>query len=503
MHRQNLAAAGLMAALLLGQAGMVSGATNIIVMISDGQGFNTVKATEYYMGQQAVYEGSNFIRMGMQTSSANNPAGYNPASMAANFNFANGGATDSASAATAMFTGVKNWDGDVNMTTSGTPLRTFFEEAALYHNMSIGAVSSVEFTHATPAAVFGHNDNRNNYSAMALEAINGSNPNANNGFYNANNYNGNLKVVMGTGHPNFNADGQPMASNYGYVGGSSGWSALQGGSNGWTLVETAGQFQALGTGPTPDKVFGVAQNISTLQQGRTPANTNDPPVGGSGGDGTSTPYLANQPTLVDMTKAALNVLDNNTNGFAVMIEGGAVDWANHANQLGRMIEEQMDFNAAVQAVVDWVDANSSWDETLLIVTADHECGHLWGNGNSGYFDVNGDTNFTLGVDYGYIGDNGQTNLPNGVYFSSNHSNALVPLYARGVGSDLLLGMIEGTDTNLAGYYNLDAGLWSGAYIDNTAIAALGFGLIPEPGSVAALVMAGAFGLVRFLRARRK
>jgi len=61
-----------------------------------------------------------------------------------------------------------------------------------------------------------------------------------------------------------------------------------------------------------------------------------------------------------------------------MIEGGAIDWANHSNNLQRAIEEQIDFNNSVKAVMDWIDDNSSWEETLRIVTADRETGNLWG-----------------------------------------------------------------------------------------------------------------------------
>ena len=61
-----------------------------------------------------------------------------------------------------------------------------------------------------------------------------------------------------------------------------------------------------------------------------------------------------------MTKAALNVLDNNRNGFTLMIEGGAVDWAGHAFNSGRLIEEQDDFDKSVEAVVNWVEDSSSW-----------------------------------------------------------------------------------------------------------------------------------------------
>ncbi len=74
-----------------------------------------------------------------------------------------------------MFTGQKVFDGRINIATNGDPITTFFENAA-QTGMSIGAVSSVELSHATPAAVFAHNPSRNNYAAIAYEGIYGANP---------------------------------------------------------------------------------------------------------------------------------------------------------------------------------------------------------------------------------------------------------------------------------------------------------------------------------------
>ncbi len=103
------------------------------------------------------------------------------------------------------------------------------------------------------------------------------------------------------------------------------------------------------------------------------------------GDGYADPFVVplidTVPTLEEMTKAALNILDDDPDGLFLMIEGGAVDWASHANQSGRMIEEHIDFDNSVQAVVDWVQKNSNWGETLLIVTSDHETGYLTGPGS--------------------------------------------------------------------------------------------------------------------------
>lgn len=86
------------------------------------------------------------------------------------------------------------------------------------------------------------------------------------------------------------------------------------------------------------------------------------------------------PDLATMSVAALNILNQNSKGFFIMIEGGGVDWMGHANYMPRFIEEQMDFNAAVAAVIDWVETYSNWEDTLLIVTSDHETGGIWGEG---------------------------------------------------------------------------------------------------------------------------
>ncbi|MEW6520147.1 MAG: alkaline phosphatase [Thermodesulfobacteriota bacterium] len=473
------AALGITALLLAGQAhaGAMGGkAKNIILMISDGQGFNTVRATRFYTGSKAVYEGADFVKVAMQTNSANNPEGYQPARMAADFTYSTSGATDSASAATAMYSGMKNHDGDINWSTTETAMVSFFEQQARA-GRSIGAVSSVHFSHATPAAVYGHNSSRNNYAALACEGIYGANPldgsvadsgddplAGSNNLYDAMNYQGKLKVLMGAGHGDYDNDGvlNPDMPDL-YVGGSTAWTDIKDDAapNGWTLVEEKAAFEAIAAGASnPDKVLGVARVNATLQQSRTDA------------EGDFDPVNTTVPTLATMTRAALNVLDNDPWGFAVMIEGGAVDWANHANQLDRMIEEQMDFNASVQAVVAYLDAGTSgnnWENTLLIVTADHETGHLWGDGSGSFFDVNRNGVYDAGVDYAHVVDHGAGHLPGATFNSGDHTNALVPLYARGAGAELFLGRLIGTDAGLVNLYGISDAGFDGAYIDNTSV----------------------------------
>ncbi len=85
--------------------------------------------------------------------------------------------------------------------------------------------------------------------------------------------------------------------------------------------------------------------------------------------------LSENPTLADMTTATLSVLQENKNGFWLMVEAGDVDWANHDDNIDNSIGAIYSGDAAVKAITDWVEQHNAWDETALIVTADH--GHYF------------------------------------------------------------------------------------------------------------------------------
>jgi alkaline phosphatase len=78
-----------------------------------------------------------------------------------------------------------------------------------------------------------------------------------------------------------------------------------------------------------------------------------------------------QPTLKEMSEQALEILSRNERGFFLMIESGQIDWAAHRNDTGLLLHEMLRFNDTLNAVLDWVENRQ---DTLVIVTADHETG---------------------------------------------------------------------------------------------------------------------------------
>jgi alkaline phosphatase len=81
--------------------------------------------------------------------------------------------------------------------------------------------------------------------------------------------------------------------------------------------------------------------------------------------------IAENPTLTEMTAAALSVLGQSKMGFWLMVEAGEVDWANHANNLDASIGAVNSGDAAVRVITDWVEAHSNWRESVMILTGDH------------------------------------------------------------------------------------------------------------------------------------
>jgi alkaline phosphatase len=421
-------------------------AKNIVVMISDGCGYNHVDAASFYeygrTGAQ-VYERFD-IGLGMSTYAAGQS--YNPGRAWNYFGYVSATAsdTDSAAAATAMSTGVKTYKGAVGVDLDRQPLRHIIDTAE-QRGKATGVITSVQLSHATPAGFVAHNKSRDNYEQLAKQML----------------YESRLEVIMGCGHPLYDDDGTVIAKpkEYKYVGGRDTWKDLSDGSvtgcdadgdgrrDDWTVIHKRADFLALIVGNTPKRVIGLAKKLSTLQQRRS-------------GDAKAEPftvaYNGDVPTLEEMTKASLNILDEDPDGFFLMVEGGAVDWASHKNQSGRLIEEQIDFNKSVRAVVEWVALNSNWRETLIIVTADHECGYLTGP-KSGVTRNKPVWNSLV--------NRGVGRAPEMEWHSTHHTNALVPFYAIGAGSRRFKRLAQQYDSV------------RGQYLDNTCVAEVIFGLL--------------------------
>lgn len=467
-------------------------AKNVFIMISDGASFGAWDAGDLYTAGSATsssYFGTGFDKYLMTTyplNMSNTPTNnttqmvsYNPAQAWGLASYSSGGyihqnAVDSAAAGTAISTGQKTYNNAMNWSNLNEAIMPTLPEYAKANGKVVGTISSVQWSHATPAAFSdAHDISRNNYAAIANDMLGGNV----------------MDVIMGAGNPFFTDNGTlrtPTSSNYQYVGGQTTWEALNAGThNGWQSIQTKSDFEALANNDLTvldgkTRLVGTAQVATTLQQSRSGYSHTDTVNGDA--------FNANVPTLEIMTKAALNVLNSldKGNGMFLQIEGGAIDWAAHANQTSRLVEEQIDFNNSVNTVIAWIEANGGWENNLLIVTTDH--GNSMPSGESS--NTIAHERLTLdNINAGtYTGSN-----PNGVrWWSGSHTNELVPLFVRGAGSELFASLVDGTDTYFGTYYtDWAAKGFDGRYVDQTDIftvmQAASTNPVPVPGSVFMLV----------------
>jgi alkaline phosphatase len=125
-----------------------------------------------------------------------------------------------------------------------------------------------------------------------------------------------------------------------------------------------------------------------------------------------------------MTSSALSFLDDDPDGFFLMIEQEGTDRAGHQSgsgidRIGRDVFAVLEFDRAVEAVLAWMAGR---DDTLLLVTADHETGGLE-----------------------VLGDNGAGSLPAVSWSTSDHTRTPVPVYAFGPSAELVSGVIDNTE----------------------------------------------------------
>jgi len=459
------------------------GPKNVIVMINDGAGWGTWDATAYWQyGSREALPYADFLHYGMTTYPLNtsrvptrDPAslvGYDPDQAwdttpidnevlpFVGYRYLATNPTDSAAAGTALSSGVKTYWTAVNTDNYGQPL-VFSALVAKRTGRAAGVVTSVPFPHATPAAFAAQSLSRSNYRQIAHQMLT----------------EGHLDVIMGTaGARGYDINGQPYKpmtthewaavrkESLHYVVEDADWELLeagnylaQGETHPWQLIRDKSAFDALAEGSLAPvgPLIGVPNVATTLQFSRNAAV-----VGEDSSNPSGVAYIESVPTLATMTTGALKHLARRSDvGFFLMIEGGATDWAAHtsaqpAPEYGRLIEETLDFNNAIQAVIDWVEANSSWDETLLIITTDH--------GNGAPFGPDAQT-----VPFQPVTNNGKGVMP-GISFrkTGHHTNALVPLWIKGAGSEQFARRVRGVDPGYAKHVR-----WNdGSYVDNTDVA---------------------------------
>ena len=152
-----------------------------------------------------------------------------------------------------------------------------------------------------------------------------------------------------------------------------------------------------------------------------------------------------EPTSSEMLNFAINRSEqftyNGCKGFFIMVEGSQVDWAGHANDLNFLKREMEDFDEAVRTALDFAKNNQ---ETLVIVTADHETGGLLIEPATPTDYTSPEIKFSFNTGIGY----------------GSHTGVPVPVYAYGPGSENFTGTLDNTDIYYAMVEALDLSSYS-------------------------------------------
>ena len=294
--------------------------------------------------------------------------------------------TDSAASATSMTCGIKTFNGAINVDPSGIqviPIARQLQE----QGFSVGAVTSVPFSHATPACTYANNVSRADYQDISRDMLGLSS------IANRNPLQG-MDVVIGCGWGNapetrsqFTEQKNDQGINYVF-------------GNHFLTKEDLATIDILHGGryQVAIRSAGKSGRENLRRASRKAANDGTRLFGFYGTDHEHLPYatangdyrparglsasemyswqdLYENPTIRDMTEAALAVLQENSNGFWLLVESGDVDWANHDNNLDDSIGAVFSGEAAFLAIVNWIEQNECWDQAAVIVTADH--GHLF------------------------------------------------------------------------------------------------------------------------------
>nr|WP_210470380.1 alkaline phosphatase [Sporosarcina sp. 6E9] len=237
---------------------------------------------------------------------------------------ANSEVTDSAAAGTAMATGTKTNNGIISMDPDGNKLETILQ-AAEKSGKSSGLIATSTITHATPAVFASHVESRADEKDIAPQLLQND-----------------VDVILGGGKKYFSDDLLNKAKQDGYE-----------------IVSDAKSLKNL---EKTDKLIGLFAEDSLSPELDREAT--------------------DEPSLKEMTAAAINVLSNDKDGFFLMVEGSQIDWAGHANDAAWAMKDAEAFEDAVEAAMDFAKKDK---KTLVVIAGDHDTGGMsvGGYGKSG------------------------------------------------------------------------------------------------------------------------
>ncbi len=314
-----------------------AGIKYIFYFIGDGMGTNQVLSAEMY---RSAIQGEPLGRV--QTLMTTFPySGH-----ASTYSKSNG-ITDSAAAGTCLATGSKTNNGILGLDADGNRLTTIAEDLKA-QGWGIGIMTTVAIDHATPAAFYAHVEKRSDYYKIGKQLCASG-----------------FDFFGGAGfhHPQGKHDNK-----------STNLYRLAG-QNGYTIVRSLEEAR---------------QSIIPSFSGEAAAHSINKLIMVQHGDtgmvhGSNLPYAIDRKegdlTLTQIVSTAIPFLNARYERFFMMVEGGMIDYACHADDAATAIGETWDMNDAMQVAYDFYLAHP--DETLILVTADHETGGL-ALGNSDY-----------------------------------------------------------------------------------------------------------------------
>ena len=298
--------------------------------------------------------------------------------------------TDSSSSSTSLCAGIKTYNGAINVDPAGRLVEPIAHQLQR-DGFAIGVVTSVPISHATPAGAYASNVSRDDYQDLTRDLL---------GLKSISHPQQALPgvdVLLGAGWGEERLKDSTQGDNYNPVGDAENrylaradlqaiqsdkhrpWTTVlrESGRNGTDALKAAAQ-QAVNR---KDRLFG----FFGASRGHLPFQTANGDFNPTVSTGASLAELTipvpaeeyshadiiENPTLSDMTSAALQVLSARSDRFWLMVEAGDVDWANHSNNIDNSIGAVLSGDDAFRTITDWVEANGGWNDTAVLVTADH------------------------------------------------------------------------------------------------------------------------------------